>query len=484
MDLYFSDYFEVDPSAIDAYGAFDVSLASDLPLFIDPFHLFNSEDADYQVLHESIVQYLKYLRDRSGEPLTKGMMETLYCFPEVRQNWFGYTQFGNGGHGLGEKFARGLHGAFRGILKDFGEEATTDGSHLEKVTLVGSGVGQDNISDFTTNLIKGFLCEFTEKFATEHIDEDKCTEFMVQHAVFNYATETWASKKYFLPSLGTDFVLLTPLAMLTRGETWINHADLIGQMARLPEAVSDAGQRARINQYYKRQLGEEPTRRQERKAAQATINAFPELIDLYIKRKEQAGNRAKAVSAEEVARTEQQFVAAVRDAVSDLLGRTEFFDRPWTTYDECLARVNYFKDFIENQDGYRLFNRGGVTFSKEEDLQLAFGLVWGGTDLDVNREVNNGRGPVDFKASYGKGDKSLIEFKLASNTSLKKNLQKQVAIYEAANGTRSSVKAIVCFTTAHQDRVEAILKDLGLENEKSVVVIDSRADNKPSASKA
>ena len=145
---------------------------------------------------------------------------------------------------------------------------------------------------------------------------------------------------------------------------------------------------------------------------------------------------------------------------------------------------SFFKDFIENKDGYRLLNRDGEPFSREEDVQLAFGLVWGGTEPDVNREVNNGRGPVDFKASYGAGDKSLIEFKLASNTALKKNLQKQVAIYEKANGTRLSVKVIVCYTERHQDRVNAILNELGLHGEESIVLIDARNDNKPSASVA
>jgi hypothetical protein len=49
--------------------------------------------------------------------------------------------------------------------------------------------------------------------------------------------------------------------------------------------------------------------------------------------------------------------------------------------------------------------------------------VWCGTEFDVNREVNNGRGPVDFKVSFGADDKSLIEVKLASNSSLKRNLE-------------------------------------------------------------
>lgn len=45
--------------------------------------------------------------------------------------------------------------------------------------------------------------------------------------------------------------------------------------------------------------------------------------------------------------------------------------------------------------------------------------------------------------SKGSADKSLIEFKLASNTSPERNLQNKVEIYEGANGTRHSVKVIV-----------------------------------------
>jgi hypothetical protein len=61
----FTDYFEVDPKVVESYGAFDVSLVSDLPPFIDPFLLFNSEKAEYQVLHASIIRYLTFLRDKS-----------------------------------------------------------------------------------------------------------------------------------------------------------------------------------------------------------------------------------------------------------------------------------------------------------------------------------------------------------------------------------------------------------------------------------
>ncbi len=114
----------------------------------------------------------------------------------------------------------------------------------------------------------------------------------------------------------------------------------------------------------------------------------------------------------------------------------------------------------------------------------SFGLVWCNTEFDINREPNNGRGPVDFKASYGAGDKSLVEFKLGSNSQLKRNLEKQVAIYEKANRTWCSVKVIVYYTAKDEQRVKKILKELELEREKSIVLIDARGDNKPSASKA
>jgi hypothetical protein len=46
------------------------------------------------------------------------------------------------------------------------------------------------------------------------------------------------------------------------------------------------------------------------------------------------------------------------------------------------------------------------------------------------------------------------------------------------------VKAIVCYTKSDEIRVARILEQLRLSNDESIVVIDARHDNKPSASKA
>ncbi len=448
--LYFSQYFQVDPGLVEEYGAFDISIVSDLPLFVDPFLLFNSTKPIYRQLHQKIIEYMLFLRDRAAEGgLDPDLIDAWYRFGEVRQNWLGFTQFGNGGAGLGGEFARSLHGALADIFRDFGKETVTRGSHLEKLCLIRPGVGKDNISDFTTNLIKGFLCEYTQTFAQEHLGECHCAEFAVQRAWFNYDTRSWATGRYYLPRLLNDFVLLTPVDMLTRDETWINYGDMVSKFQQLPDAVPNTEQRATINQYFARAFGERPNAQQARDAAAATIRRFPELIDLYIRLQEDNGDRAEAVSAEKVKDTHRALVAQIQEALADVRSRTDFFEKPWASYEECLERARYFKTYIEDNDGYRLFNRGsGKPFANEKELQLAFGLVWCGTEFDVNREANNGRGPVDFKASFGAGDKSLIEFKLASNKALKRNMEKQVAIYERANRTRTSVKVIVVYTKA------------------------------------
>lgn len=111
-------------------------------------------------------------------------------------------------------------------------------------------------------------------------------------------------------------------------------------------------------------------------------------------------------------------------------------------------------------------------------------LTWHATDLDVSREVDDGRGPADFKVSKGAPDKTLVEFKLASNSKLERNLAKQVEIYKKASDAKKAIKVILYFTHAELERVTEILKRLKLDSREDVILIDARADNKPSGSNA
>ena len=83
VKLYFSDYFGIPKKHIEDFGAFNISLVSDLPLFIDPFLLFNSKKKEYQIYHERIIQYLRFLKDKSvtTKELDVVELKAFYCFP-------------------------------------------------------------------------------------------------------------------------------------------------------------------------------------------------------------------------------------------------------------------------------------------------------------------------------------------------------------------------------------------------------------------
>lgn len=485
MKLYFSDFFEVAPSKLKQYGAFNISLVADLPLFIDPFLLFNSRKSEYRQLHDDIIKYLVFLKSKSSDlNLDPELVQSLYRFPEVNQNWLGFTTQGNKGRGLGPQFAASLHSNLNRVLSTFGNEQLSRDSHLEKLCLIEEGVGKDNISDFTTNLIKGYLLKYTEVFTKKFIRTGLKHTFPVERVRFNYSTETWCPRNFVLPRFHNDYVILTPRNMLAKEDTWINREDLVSDFQALCDSVSNAELRGKINNYFLKMLPKEASVTERKKAAGKTIRRYPTLIDYFIQGKEKKGNQAESISSARVKSSELLYHEQFGKLVELLAKRTAFYKVTGSTYAEALARVHFLKDVIEHKGGHKIFYAKGRLLDRETDAHILYRFTWFATESDVSREVNDGRGPADYKVSKGSKDKSLVEFKLASNSQLEKNLQHQTAIYEKASDASKSIKVILFFSKDEKDRVDAILKRLKLDKQENVVLIDVRNDNKPSGSKA
>lgn len=485
VKVYFSDFFYVPEQVIEDYGAFNISLVADLPLFVDPFLLFNSRKAEYQKLHDGIIAYLRFLRDKSlTGSIGPALVKAWYRFPEVKQNWLGFTVSGNRGSGLGTKFAEALNQNLAKLFAGFGAEEVTKGSHLEKLCLIRDGVGRDNISDFTTRLIQEYLLQYTEKFAKKHIRPEFRKMFAIEKVHFNYDTETWEPRSFDLPLFAGDFVLLTPRDMLTKDETWINKPDLIHDFDQIPNAIPDDQLRAEVNNYFKKVLPRRPKAKDHARAVLSTVQAFPQLIDYYIKFKEDHGADAQSISASKVAFSRDLYIKQFGALIGILAGESDFYKTAGRTYEEAHARVHYLKDVIENKGGHRIFWHKGKPIEREEDVHILYRMTWFATPSDVSREVNDGRGPADFKISRGAPDKSIVEFKLAKNSQLERNLERQTEVYEKASDAKRSIKVIIHFTKSEYDRVMRMLKKLKLLENEDIVLIDARKDNKPSGSKA
>lgn len=149
-----------------------------------------------------------------------------------------------------------------------------------------------------------------------------------------------------------------------------------------------------------------------------------------------------------------------------------------SSYEEAIYRVRILKSVIEDKGGFRLFKN--LENQKEAIFQLLFQFVKEGAALDINAEVDNGRGPVDFIVSNGPEDKTVIEFKLAKNTSLRRSLRHQITAYKKANNTDKFVIAILYFNQDEYQRAISALKMENLFEAENVLLIDGQ--QKPSAS--
>ena len=84
--MFFSEYYGIDSSVVEHYGAVDISFVCDIPLFIDPMLIFNSEKEEYKKLHEEIIRYFHFLYQQLPEyiPLVQLRALMLPCHCALR----------------------------------------------------------------------------------------------------------------------------------------------------------------------------------------------------------------------------------------------------------------------------------------------------------------------------------------------------------------------------------------------------------------
>lgn len=487
IKIYFSDFFNIDPHILDKYGAVNISLVSDLPLFIDPFLLFGSSKKEYQHLHSEIIKYLIFLANKSSQDLGKDIYESLFHFKEIKQNWLGFSKNSNNGRALGWRFAQALHRNFNDKYSILRNSPIDTQVHIEKLCLLDKGVGKDNISDFTTNLIKSFLLKYTEKFTLKYLNRSQTRFLSVARSKFNYKFEKWMAEDYTLPYINHDYVILTPKDILMKDDTWINRNDLLNSFEDICASVTNDSLRFEFNNYFQKILNElargkeKPSSDDKRKAKDMVLSQFPEIIDYYIKSKELHKVEAYNNSVHDVTVTDvmlRQDVSKAREQLTSL----KFYSKP-VSEQELLEKIDILKNFIEHQGGYKLFYPNGNLCTNEIFVHKLFQFLTLTSNSDVNFEVNNGNGAVDTVFSLGRRDKTLLEIKLGGSSSLPRNLENQLEAYKKSNGTDKGYFLIICFNQKQIEKVYNITKNFPEETKKYFISIDADKSNKTSASK-
>lgn len=481
--VYFSDIFNIKHSVVEKYGALDISLVCDNPAFVDPFLVF--ANPKYRKLHDFIIEYLKFLRNLSlknrGQKLDSGKFKHYYKFPEIKQAWLGYSVSGNAGLGLGKDFAESLYQNLHKIFSKFGNEKLTESSHLEKLCLVEEGVGVDKISDFTLNLIKKFLLEYTQDFSKRHLDNKLVMEFPVRKVEFDFQKGIWLDGRFTLPVLEVgekkEFVLLVPKKMLTKEDTWISKNDFLENDTAIFSVIPNDELRAKINRFFhdnlqiklnkKKQAEKDYSKKSRANALLKTVWEYPEVLDYYIKLKEQQKDDALKLHVADPESVNFFFDASAiqKEFTSKNFGKL-------TSFEDCVARISFFKQTLES-NSKDLYFRGKPLL--ESQLRLMFKNTTYGSLFDYNSEVNNGRGPIDFIISFGSKDKTGLELKRASNSKLKKNLLNQGKVYQEDSHLKHVIKVIFFFADEERERVNKILQEIKKSaDNKEIFLVDCR----------
>lgn len=498
--MFFSEYFEIEPNLLHEYGAVDISLICDMPLFVDPMLIFNSDNPEYKRLHESIIQYFHFLAAKASGGLQSNEIKAWFMFSEVKNNWLGYSLAGNGGLALGNEYAQFL---YDNIGFAISTNNISQSIHIEKIMLLYKGSGKDKISDLTVNLIKKYLLEYTQTFAINYLSPELKKNLYVERAYFNYDTESFVSKEYMLPyfinNKGKDeYVLLTPADILREDEPSINRLDFYNSHGRIRASIDNNVLRAYVNNYIFEAVRryEEQQKRKKRPARERSISKiekdafaeltheYPELYDYYIKLRESDTDDIRAKSSNEVNLQLQKFLVNTQELINSIIVNGYKIDESLSAREEAITRLKFFKHVIEDCDGYKNFYYSGQRISSGDDIRRMFRLVWYDTTYKVDFDTNNGRGEADVIVSKGQYNQNIIEFKLASNSSLP-HVFTQVKIYEAANCADGSLVAIFCFSQSEFETAKRVVVNAGHEEQldKAVFLIDCRDNNKPSASK-
>lgn len=498
--MFFSNYFGVSDKIIKDYGAVNISLDCDIPLFIDPMLIFNSDKLEYKDLHDQIIKYFYFLLEKSKAKLSYKQYAPWFNFNEICNNWLGYSLVGNKGLALGKKYAEFLYGNIDFAVN---KKGIAKGDHFERVMLLYDGSGQDKISDLMVNILLGFFCEYTQNFAKVHIDKNKCDIFRVDKSSFNYETESFVCNEYYLPYIinekgKKEFVLLTPYDILRKSEPTINKKDFFDNYEMVCSSIDNDSLRAYVNNYIQKAVlnyaksqkekKKTPTdagiKRAEKEAFTELVRSTPALYDYYIKLKEDNFYQIRQDCLSEY-KEQDEFLENTKELILLLSSSLPVIIEKTTAQEEAKKRLKYFKHMFEDCDCYKNLYLNDQPIAQESDLQRMFRMVWCETNYKVDAEANNGRGQTDFIVSKGSKNQSIVEFKLGSNSSLS-HVFTQVEIYEKANCATGSLIAIFCFTEEEIKNTESMIKAHKKEHllNESIFIIDCRKDNKKSASVA
>lgn len=212
----FSQHFDLAKSQAEL-DFVDVTLARDLPLFVDPFAISQRVDRWSQDAHAQLLAFFQQLVDRIRSGRRQEARDLLRHLKEPNETRLGLSRGRPQGAGIGSFQANQLFHA----LEASNAVQTGFINSLEECELMIEGIGRDKISDLTTNVLRGRLASYTLEQCKLH---GVPTRPVGLAPYFSLEARDWVNEYLELPVASGNPILLVPKA-IARFDFSYNHGD-------------------------------------------------------------------------------------------------------------------------------------------------------------------------------------------------------------------------------------------------------------------
>lgn len=412
----FSEAFQVARGPSDEW--FDPHLAVDTALFVDPLLLFQASGELWGGAHGELVGHFAYCYEliaKGGRQSSNSAKAArrLLTFPEPAEFGLGYTEHGTRGSGSGAGHAQSMMDGIAIAIA----AGLVEPEHIEEIGILNLGIGSDRISDAACNVLKHRFVTYTQEVVRRHSIETESHELRNARCVPELGR--WLHETVNLPTnpLTGKPILLCPQSFLNllpvlNAYDWFDSGfnDDIRSSLNL-----QVGQRVR-KEHIVRYARQHPERVREWAREQTSRQ---DLVG-YDFRADPRGVVNWDGPSSEYARahpiTEIQAVDDI-ESLKRLVG----------------LALDRYRHFIEQQGGWRLLWNQDGSEKPEEAAQLLFlgvaQVYLRLFDVELDREVELGRGAVDFKISRGTSIRLLVELKKAHNGKFWNGLDAQLTTY-------------------------------------------------------
>jgi hypothetical protein len=471
----FSECFKIQRTQSDDW--FDPILSLDTRLFIDPFLLYSTEAGHFEGSHKEVIDFFnsvfqlisKSYGNASSVSWKKAV--DLLRFGEVEEICLGYTGAGTSGLGSGTILARVIADALWEAVQAGLKEIT----HFEEVRILREGIGADRISDITAGLLRHRVAAYTAAVCKTHELSVEVIRYV--RGRYDLKNEFWIPIEAHLPRnpYNGKPVLLVP-------RRYLRHLPTISPEDFWEYCYSNENDAIRNDYSY------DITRNVDKKTIIDFARRHPDIRQNYVAAVEK--RKPEPYDFERDTHGLVQWYDATASYCSQ--HPVDFLVRSQGEFPNAInTMISEFANYVENNHGWRLLWNDNRTPRREDAAQdLFLGIVkhyCKANDIDISREPNIGRGPVDFKVSSGHQLRALLEVKLAKNGRFWNGLEKQLPKYQGAEGIQVGYFLVIVYSESDfkkiaeiQDRVRRASGNTGYAIKS--IVIDARA-NPPSASK-